>query len=230
MSSTDATTGKGPATERRSIAFLGGTGPLGRGLVVRLAAAGHRCIIGSRDAGRAADAAKEIQDIVSGSIEGATNAEAVEDADIVVVSVPYDAMAPTLSAVADAIGDKVVISCVNALAFDASGPVPRRLDAGSAAEECQQLLPRARVVGAFHHLSAVTLLKQEQSLACDVLITGDDKDANALVADLVDDLGGSQAIHAGPLRLTQPVEDMTAVLIAINKRYKAHAGVKVTDL
>lgn len=230
--------------ERRTIAFLGGTGPLGRGLALRLAVAGHTCILGSRDASRAEEAAAGVVEIAGsglearnpepggpeGSVAGAANIDAVAGADMVVVSVPYDAMAATLTDVRDEVGDSIVICCVNALDFDRAGPRPRRVEGGSAAQECQELLPRARVVGAFHHLSAVSLLKPGEPLDCDVLVLGDDAAANDAVAALVDELGGARPIHAGPLRLSQPVEDLTAVLIAVNKRYRAHAGIRLTDV
>ena len=219
-----------PSASPSRIAFLGGTGPLGRGLAIRLAAAGHRCVLGSREAQRAEEAAAEVTAVAEAEITGDDNGGAVADADVVVVAVPYDAMAPTLTDLADAIGSRIVVSCVNALDFDRLGPRPRRLDAGSAAEECQALLPAARVVGAFHHLSAVTLRKPGVPLDADVLVTGDDEEAVARVVALANALGGARGVHVGPLRLSAPVEDITAVLIAANKRYKAHASVRLTDL
>ena len=232
------------SNRRRTIAFLGGTGPLGRGLALRLAMAGHACVLGSRDASRAEDAAAGVVEIAGsalearnpepggpeGSVAGAANIDAVAGADMVVVSVPYDAMAATLIDVRDEVDDSIVICCVNALDFDRDGPKPRRVEGGSAAQECQQLMPRARVVGAFHHLSAVSLLKPGEPLDSDVLVVGDDAAANDEVAALVNELGGARPVHAGPLRLSQPVEDLTAVLIAVNKRYRAHAGIRLTDL
>jgi NADPH-dependent F420 reductase len=212
------------------MAFLGGTGPLGRGLALRLATAGHQCVLGSRDAERARQAASEVAGLAGVEVTGADNADSVQGADVVVVAVPYAAMEPTLTALRGDIADKVVVSCVNFLEFDGSGPRPGRIEAGSAAQECQALLPDARVVGAFHHLSAVTLAKPGVSLNSDVMVVGDDEDANAQVMELVRDLGGARGIHAGPLRLCGVVEDLTAVIIAVNKRYKAHAGIRLTDL
>lgn len=217
-----------------TIAFLGGTGPLGRGLALRLAAAGHRCLLGSRSVERAEEAAAGLRAKGAGgprgSVDGAANLDAAEQADVVVVSVPYDALRPTLTEVAPAAAGTIVISCVNALSFDAQGPTAARVPAGSAAQECAALVPDARVVGAFHHVSAPLLLQPGRSLDSDVLITGDDDDANTVVAALVDQIGGARPVIVGPLRLAQPVEDMTAALISINKRYKAHAGVAITDL
>jgi NADPH-dependent F420 reductase len=229
---------------KAAVAILGGTGPLGRGLAVRFALAGHQCVIGSRNSERAEEAATELRDILSeqgqagqhaqdvhhGQVSGMTNAEAVRACDLVIVAVPYDAVEPTLSALVEDIADKIVVSCVNALRFGKQGPLPQRVEAGSAAQECQLLLPGARVVGAYHHLSAVLLLEAATPLDCDVLITGDDPEAASVVAELTESLDGARPVLAGGLALTQPVEDLTAVLIAVNKRYQAHAGVKITDL
>lgn len=234
MSSIDASAHGTLEHAARSIAFLGGTGPLGRGLALRLATAGHECLLGSRSADRAQDSAEELRERgvapARGSVLGTTNADAVARAEIIVVSVPYDAMADTLRAVADAVGHRIVVCCVNALTFDADGPRPLRIEAGSAAEECADLLPTARVVAAFHHVSATTLLKPRRSLDSDVLIAGDDEHATGVVAALVDQVGGARPVLVGPLRLAQPIEDLTAVLISVNKRYRAHAGLMVTDL
>lgn len=235
---------------KAAVAILGGTGPLGRGLAVRFALAGHQCVIGSRNSERAQEAATGLRDILSeqgqagqhrqggqhaqdvhhGQVSGMTNAEAVRACDLVIVAVPYDAVEPTLSALVEDIADKIVVSCVNALRFGKQGPLPQRVEAGSAAQECQLLLPGARVVGAYHHLSAVLLLEAATPLDCDVLITGDDPEAASVVAELTESLDGARPVLAGGLALTQPVEDLTAVLIAVNKRYQAHAGVKITDL
>lgn len=234
MSAIDASAHRTIGHGARTIAFLGGTGPLGRGLALRLAAAGHRCLLGSRSTGRAEEAAAGLRrqgiDAAHGTVDGAGNDEAAEQADVVVVSLPYDALRPTLTEVSSALAGKIVVSCVNALAFDADGPKPVRVAAGSAAQECAEIAPDARVVAAFHHVSASLLLQPGRSLDSDVLITGDDDGANEVVAALVDQIGGARPVIVGPLRLSQPIEDMTAALISINKRHKAHAGVAITDL
>lgn len=214
----------------QTLGFLGGTGPLGRGLALRLGRAGHRVVLGSRDAGRAGEAAAKVRaKDATVDVSGASNDD-VAAADVVFVTVPYAAQRPTLPPLAAALDGKVVVSCVNALEFDDRGPHPVPVDAGSAAEECQELLPGARVVGAFQNVSAVALLAVPDPVEADVLLTSDDAEACAAVARLVDDVPGMRPVLAGPLRLTRPVEELTAVLVAVNQRYRTHASIRVTDL
>ena len=214
-----------------TIGFVGGTGPQGTGLALRLATAGHRVLIGSRTAQRAQDAvSKVLLAAPDAQVEGRDNEAACVDADIVVVVVPYSAQRATLEALVPAIGDKIVVNCVNSLGFDAAGPHPVAVPAGSAAEECQLLVPAARVVGAWQNVSAVKLNRAHEPLEVDVLLTGNDEEARGVVAGLVESIPGMSAVHAGPLRLSRPIEEMTAVLIAVNQRYKIQAGVKVAGL
>jgi 8-hydroxy-5-deazaflavin:NADPH oxidoreductase len=214
-----------------TLAFVGGTGPQGRGLGMRLARAGHRVLIGSREAAKAEAAVGKIGEKVPDlPVEGMVNAAACEQADVIVVTVPYEAQAATLESIAHLVAGKVVVSCVAPLGFDGDGPHPISVGAGSAAQECQQLLPDARVVGAFQNVSAVKLLRPEEPVEVDVLLTGDDPDAREIVAGMVSRIPGMRAVHAGPLRLSRPIEEMTAVLIAVNKRYGTHSSVKVAGL
>lgn len=219
------------ADTSRTIGFLGGTGPQGRGLGLRLAVAGHRVLLGSRSADRAQEAAQELAAAQPGlAVDGLTNAEVCERADVVVVAVPYAAQRPTLEPLAQAVGQKVVVCCVNRIGFDEGGPHPVVVPSGSAAEECAELLPEARVVGAWHHVSAVRLRRLEEPIELDVLLAGDDELAREVVADLVEAIPGMRAVHAGPLRLARPIEELTAVLLAVNRRYRIHAGLRVAGL
>ncbi len=217
--------------QKLTIGFLGGTGPQGRGLGLRLAQAGHPVLLGSRSQERADEAvAKVAAKVPDLPVEGAANDRVCAEADVIIVTLPYDGMAPTLEAVADQIGDKVVVCCVNALAFDERGPHPVSVPAGSAAEECQQLLPSARVVGAWQNVSAVKLGRHAEPVEVDVLLTGDDDEAVEVVAGLVEEIPGMRAVKAGPLRLSRPIEEITAVLLAVNRAYKIHAGVTIAGL
>ena len=209
-----------------TIAVLGGTGPQGKGLALRWAVQGIPVIIGSRDPQRAAQAAAE----VGHGVTGADNAEAAERADVVLVAVPFAAHAQTLQDVADAVGDKILIDCVNPLGFDKQGAYQLSVDEGSAAQQAQALLPRARVVGAFHHVSAVLLADLDHDLDIDVMVLGDDREATDEVIGLVDAIPGMRGVYAGRLRNAGQVEALTANLIAINRRYKAHSGVRIMDL
>lgn len=198
---------------------------------MRLAVAGHEVLIGSRTAHRAHETVSAIRVAApTARADGMENAAACEQADIVVIVVPYSAQRPLLDALAPVIGNKVVVNCVNSLGFDAAGPYPVPVSTGSAAEECQLVLRSARVVGAWQNVSAVKLNRPDEPVDVDVLLTGDDDSAREIVAGLVEGIPGMRAVHAGPLRLTRPIEEITAVLISVNKRYRTQAGVRIAGL
>jgi hypothetical protein len=214
-----------------TIGVLGGTGPLGRGLAFRLAQAGYRTLIGSRDAARAEAKAAQLRgdhDLTDTRLRGVGNDEAAA-ADVVVVAVPFDGVRATIEAHAAALAGKVVVSCVNRLAFDDAGPRPVPVEAGSAAELIAGIVPQARVVGAFHHVPAGRM-RRGGPIDMDVLVTGDDEDACTTVAGLVRTIPGMRAVRAGPLRLTRPLEELTAVILSVNRRYGTTAGVHVVGL
>jgi NADPH-dependent F420 reductase len=214
-----------------TIAVVGGTGPQGRGLAYRFALAGHTVVLGSRDAGRAAEKAEEINERLDGAtVTGATNAGAVAGADLVLLAVPWDGHAALVSSLADGLAGKIVISCVNPLGFDADGPFGLVLEE-SAAQETQRLVPSARVVGAFHHVAALSLWRTPDALTHeDVLVCGDDAEATSTVQDLAAAVTGKRGINAGALRLARQLEPLTAVLISMNKRYKTRSGVAITGV
>ncbi len=214
-----------------TIALVGGTGPQGKGLAYRLARSGHDVILGSREEARASAAADELAArlTVGGSVTGAANVNAATKAGIVLLAIPYDGHDALLEGLANAVKGKIVISCVNPLGFDRRGPFGLVVDGGSAAEAAAALLPDSAVVGAFHHLSAVSLITDDP-LDEDVLVCGDDAAAKAIVMDLAQAVTGRPGIDAGKLRLARQLEPLTAVLISINKTYKCHAGIRVTGL
>jgi 8-hydroxy-5-deazaflavin:NADPH oxidoreductase len=216
-----------------TIAIIGGTGPQGQGLGYRFAKGGHEVILGSRSEGRAAEAAAGLDARVggAGSVRGAANANAAEAADVVLLAVPYAGHDDLVAGLAPQLSGKVVISCVNPLGFDKAGPHGLDLGPTSAAETAQALVADARVVGAFHHLSAVTLIGETDALDHeDVLVCGDDTDAKQQVMDLAATVTGKPGIDAGALRLARQLEPLTAVLISINKRYKVRSGIAVVGL
>jgi hypothetical protein len=218
-----------PGLAAMVIGILGGTGDQGRGLARRFAMAGHRVIIGSRQAERAAAAAAELGTGLG--IEGAANAQAARHADIVIVAVPWEGHQQLLAGLADDLAGKIVIDCVNPLDFDARGCRPLPVPEGSAAEQAAAVLPESRVVGAFHHVSAVLLLDPEVTeFELDVLVLGDDRQATDLVQALAARIPGMRGVYAGRLRNCGPVEGLTANLVSINRRYKAHAGIRITDI
>jgi NADPH-dependent F420 reductase len=214
------------------IAVLGGTGPLGRGLAYRWARHGHRVVLGSRSADRASATAAEIAERVPGAaVSGATNDDAAAGADVVVLAVPYDGHADLVGSVAERLAGKVVVSCVNPLGFDKQGPYALEVQAGSAAEEAAALVPGARVVGAFHHVSAPLLWGEADYLDHeDVLVCGDDADAKQVAAELARAVTSREGVDAGPLRIARQLEPWTAVLISINKRYKTRSGTAISGL
>lgn len=216
-----------------TIAIVGGTGPQGKGLGYRFAKGGHDVVLGSRSEGRAAEAAGELDARLTGagSVRGATNEKAAEAADVVVLAVPFEGHDGLVAALAPQLAGKVVVSCVNPLGFDKRGPYGLDLGPTSAAENAQALLPDSSVVGAFHHLSAVTLLGAADVLDHeDVLVCGDDPDAKSQVIELAGTVTGKPGIDAGALRLARQLEPLTAVLISINKRYKVRSGIAVVGL
>ena len=214
---------------RLAVGILGGTGDQGRGLARRLAMAGNRVIIGSRDAGRAAAAAASVGS--PPQVTGAANEQAARAADLVIAAVPWEGHADLLARLAGALEGKIVVDCVNPIAFDARGAYAIPVPEGSAAQQAAAELTGSTVVGAFHHVSAVLLLDPEVAeLDLDVLVLGDDRHATDLVQALAERIPGVRGVYAGRLRNCGQVEALTANLVSVNRRYKAHAGLRVTDV
>ena len=216
-----------------TVAVLGGTGPQGRGLARRFAAAGLPVVIGSRSADRAEETARTLADATGGDVTGADNQGAATEGDIVIVAVPWEGHGELLKGLATALAGKVVVDCVNPLGFDKRGPYVLDVDEGSAAEQVAALLPESTVIGAFHNVSAVKLEDPDVAeVDTDVLVLGEreDREACDLVQDLAGVIPGVRGVYAGRLRNAGQVESLTANLIAVNRRYKAHAGIRVTDI
>ena len=211
------------------VGILGGTGDQGLGLAMRLAAAGNPVIIGSRSAERAAAAAAGLG---SGpGILGMANEDAAQTADVVIVAVPWEGHRELLASLAGPLAGKIVIDCVNPVEFDDRGCYALRVAEGSAAQQAAATLPGSVVVGAFHHVSAVLLLDPEvATIDLDVLVLGDDRAATDLVQALAARIPGVRGVYAGRLRNCWQVEAFTANLVSVNRRYKAHAGLRITDI
>ncbi|MFI6497051.1 NADPH-dependent F420 reductase [Nonomuraea typhae] len=210
-----------------SIGILGGTGDQGKGLARRFALAGHAVLIGSRSAERAQQAA----DSVGSGARGAGNAEVAAEADIVIVAVPWEGHKELLESLRTELSGKIVVDCVNPLGFDKQGAYALPVEEGSAAQQAAAVLPGSRVVAAFHHVSAVLLLDETvEKVDLDVLVLGEDREATDLVQALAGVIPGVRGIYGGRLRNAHQVEAFTANLISINRRYKAHAGVRLTDV
>jgi 8-hydroxy-5-deazaflavin:NADPH oxidoreductase len=217
--------------ENQTVAVLGGTGPQGRGLARRFAAAGLPVVIGSRSAERAHSTASELADATGGPVTGAANAEAAAQGDIVIVAVPWDGHKELLEELAPVLEGKIVVDCVNPMGFDKQGAFALEVEEGSAAQQAEAVLPNSRVVAAFHHVSAVLLEDPSvDSMDTDVMVLGDDREATDLVRELAGKIPGMRGIYAGRLRNAHQVEALTCNLISINRRYKAHSGVRITDV
>ncbi len=210
-----------------NVSVLGGTGEQGRGLAQRLARAGQSVMIGSRSADRAQSIAAEI----GSGVAGGSNEDAARFGDIVIVAVPWDGHRELLESLASDLVGKIVVDCVNPLGFDKQGAFALSVDEGSAAQQAASVLPDSSVVAAFHHISAVLLLDDSvSSIETDVLVLGDDRDATDAVQALAGRIDGIRGIYGGRLRNAGQVEAFTANLISMNRRYKVHAGVRVTDV
>jgi NADPH-dependent F420 reductase len=214
------------------IGILGGTGPLGRGLALRLAAAGHRTLIGSRDPQRAQATAAELTaawpdrqlDLV-----GVANDEAAGP-DLVVLATPWEGAVDTVGELAALLGGSVVVSVGNALVRqgrEAHAVVPPR---GSVAAMVQAALPAAAVVAAGHHLPARTLADLDHPLGADVLVASDDPAAAARTVDLLDSVPGLRGVRAGSLAQAAAIEAFTAVLVTVNMTHRVHSTLRLQGL
>jgi NADPH-dependent F420 reductase len=222
-----------PDVSGLSVGILGGTGDQGRGLAYRLARAGQRVVIGSRAASRgevAAAALSALPGVPAGVLTGGDNAAACAT-DVVIVAVPWEGHAELLAGLRDNLAGRIVVDCVNPLGFDKQGAYPLRVPEGSAAQQAAALLPDSRVCAAFHHVSAVLLVDPDvERMDLDVLVLGDDREATGVVQALAGRVDGMRGVYAGRLRNAGQVEALTANLIAVNRRYKAHAGIRITDV
>jgi NADPH-dependent F420 reductase len=219
-----------------TIAVLGGTGALGRALALRLARSGHPVVLGSRDAARARDSAAELRETLAAAgaearVDGAANSDAAAAGDVVLLATPWDESGASVAALAPVLAGRLVVSCINPLGFDARGPHGIAVAEGSAAEQVAALLPASTVAAAFHHLSAPSVADLDRDLSGeDVLVCGDDAAARARVVELAAAVTGRPGVDVGALRQARVLEPFTAVIIAVNKRYKTRAGVLMTHV
>jgi NADPH-dependent F420 reductase len=217
------------------VCIVGGSGALGQGLAIRLAAAGVPLTIGSRDAGRAGEAADHVRAAVpEARVEGFANAEAATKADIVLLCVPFRSQAETLGDLKGALRQgQLVVDATVPLAVAVGGKPTRMLGVwqGSAAEQAQELVPDGvTVVSALHTVSAAMLSDLHHALDEDVLVCGDKKADKQRVIAVLQQITGLRGVDAGRLEQARIVESLTAMLIGINIRYKTHAGIRVTGL
>jgi 8-hydroxy-5-deazaflavin:NADPH oxidoreductase len=217
------------------VCIVGGTGALGFGLALRLGQAGTPVVIGSRDAERANEAAAKAGDRVpEATFTAAENAEAVQDAELVILSVPFRNQSETLTNLKQALTpEQLVVDATVPLAAAISGKATRTLGVwqGSAAQQAQEMVPEGvRVVSAFHTVSAALLTDLDHELDEDVLVCGDKRADKQRVVELVDRIPGLRGVDCGPLEMARIVESFTPLLIAINVRNKVRAGIRITGL
>ena len=213
------------------IGFIGGTGPEGKGLALRFAMAGEKVAIGSRDAQRAQEAADEVGELHDGlSVSGGLNEQISEDSDIVFIAVPYSGHRPTLESLRDRLDGKLVVDVVAPLRFSRGVAVAVAVEEGSAAQQAQILLPNSTVVGAFHNLSAEDLMQPNVDIVSDVIVCADDKRAKSRVMKLAETIRAVRAVDGGGLQNSRYVEELTALLININRIYKAHSTIKIVGI
>jgi NADPH-dependent F420 reductase len=223
--------------DENTVAVIGGTGDQGYGLALRWARAGQRVLIGSRAAERGQEAAAKAREVLgSGArVEGMTNAEAAEQAPLVVLSVPFPAHISTLKALRPHLKPgQILVDLTVPLEATLGGSATRMLGvwAGSAAELAAQNVPAGvRVVGAFHNVGAAALQDLEHEVECDVIVCGDDEASRRALRPWVERIPGCRWVDGGKLENARIVEALTALLIGINRRYKSdHAGIRITGI
>jgi len=219
----------------RPIAVIGGTGPAGMGLALRWARAGEAVIIGSRNEERAQQTAAAIQRKAGpeANVSGMENSAACAAADILMLTVPFEAQASLIKQLKPAMTEgSILIDATVPLAASVGGRASRTLGVwqGSAAQQAAELVPKeVSVVAAFHNLSA-DVLNGDAPLDCDVIVCSNDADAAQLTRELAAKIPGVRPIDGGPLQNARIVEQITAMLIGMNIRFKGHAGIRITGL
>jgi NADPH-dependent F420 reductase len=221
--------------ELAPIPIIGGTGALGAGLALRWARAGAPIVIGSRSAERAEEAAAKVRAAVPGAdVTGLVNEEAAQRAEVVFLTVPFRNQSENLNNLRGALQPgQILVDCTVPLAAAVSGKATRSIGVwqGSAAQQAQEMVPDGvTVIAALHTVGAPTLADADAELGEDVLVCGDKKADKARVARLIELIPGLRAVNAGPLEMARIVEQLTPMLISVNTRYKAHAGIRLTGL
>jgi hypothetical protein len=217
------------------VSIIGGTGALGFGLALRLGRTGTPVVIGSREAGRAVEAAERAANRVpEGKFTGLHNPDAAQSAEIAILTVPFRSQSETLTNLKGVLREgQIVLDATVPLAAAVSGKATRSLGVwqGSAAQQAQEMVPPGvRVVSALHTVSAALLSDLDHRLDEDVLVCGDRREDKALVIELVDRIAGLRAVDCGRLEMARIVEQLTPLLISINIRHHTHAGIKITGL
>ena len=213
------------------LGFIGGTGPEGRGLALRFALAGEKVLIGSRNEERAKQAAESVLELAPpDSVRGAINSDVAKEADIVFIAVPYTAQRDTLNDLKEQLSGKLVVNLIAPIEFNKGRASAITVEEGSAALESQAILAESTIVAAFQNVSAEDLLVPEKSIDSDVIVCADDAEAKERVMKMVEMIKGARAVNGGGLANARYVENLTALLVTINRIYKAHSSIKITGI
>jgi len=214
------------------LAFVGGTGPEGLGLAMRMAHAGHEVAIGSRSTERGEEGAAKVREVVPAAVAtGGANADVVGDAEVVFLTFPYSGQHDTLAALGAKLDGKIVCNVVAPLEFEKGiGAVALNVPGASAAQEAASQLPNARVVSAFQNMSAEKLMEIDHGIDCDVLVCGRDAEAKQVVIALANQVAGVRGVDAGGLSQSRYVEMLTSLLINLNRKYKTQTSIRVVGL
>jgi len=218
-----------------ALAFVGGTGKLGRGLGLRLAAAGHRVVLGSRAPVRAAEAAADLRARLVATdrpedVEGADNAAAVTRAGIVFLTVPFETLQAFVAAHGSLLAGKIVVDVVNPLRFVGGRVMLTPVEEGAVGAWLQRVVPRARVVSAFKNAAAAHLLRLDRPAEGDVLVATDDAEAGATVRELVRDIPRLRPVDAGRLANGAFLESLTALELDLNRIHKALTSIRILGI
>jgi len=217
------------------VCIVGGTGALGFGLALRLGRAGVPVVIGSRDASRAEEAAGRASEAVpAAAFTGSQNADAVRQAEVVILSVPFRNQSENLANLKGALRPgQLLVDATVPLAAAFGGKATRTLGVwqGSAAQQALEMVPDGvAVVSAFHTVSAAALSDPDHQLDEDVLICGDSREDKQRLAEVVARIDGLRPVDCGRLEMARIVEQLTALIISINARHKVRAGIRITGL
>ncbi|MFL2760222.1 MAG: NADPH-dependent F420 reductase [Dehalococcoidia bacterium] len=216
------------------LGFIGGTGPEGKGLALRFAISGMEVFIGSREKQRGIEAAENLvskySEIDSTLVKGGTNEKAASDCEIAVICTPYAGHKGTLENLKQNLAGKIVVDVVAPLSFQKGSISAIEVEDGSAAEEAQLLLPESNIVGAFQNVSAEDLLIPSKQVTCDVIVCSNNQPAKEQVMLLGERIPGIRSLDGGNLENSKYVEQLTALLININKIYKSHSSIKIVGI
>ena len=213
------------------IGFIGGTGPEGKGLALRFALAGEEVLIGSRDESRAAEAASELSALAAGcSIGGGLNDDVASRSEIVFVVVPYSGHRPTLESLREQLKGKIVVDVVAPMEFGKGGARATPVPEGSAALQARAILPESTIAAAFQTISARDLMDTDHPVDSDVVVCGQSREARETIMALAEKVPGVRAVDGGGLSNAGYVENLTPLLVNINRRYKAHSAIKIVGI